>query len=198
MGKIRQGDSTTKLTHILIKDPGTTEVKELKSSSQYVVARMLDDAGATKEGEIPVEITVKPGFDLGRFNANITATPTVDSLRATTLRVSGSVIGEVEVSPDAIRFVIMKNSNNSLVPSFQRVRVVNHSESRSLAITKAIDVTGKMSVEEKTIKDGEEYDLIITPKNPTELTANDTGTIDISTDNPNQKELQVHYSIIQQ
>lgn len=198
MDKIRQGASSTKLTHILVKDPETTKIKEIKSSSEYIVARLLDEPGTDKTGKIPVEITVKPGFALGRINGTITATSTVDSLPVATLRVNGAVIGEVEVSPDAVRFVIMKNSDNSLVPSFQKVRVVNHSEDRPLAITKAIDLTGKMSVEERTIKEGEEYSLIITPKNPSALTANDTGTIDITTDNPNQKDLQVHYSIIQQ
>jgi hypothetical protein len=198
MDKIREGQSSTKTTYIVVKDPQTTRVKELKSSSEYIVARVLDEPKVSMEGKIPVEITVKPGFPMGRFSGTITAISTVDSLPTALLRVSGSVIGEVEVSPDAVRFVIMKNSDNSVVPTFQKISVVNHSEGRPLAITKAVDPTGMMSIEERTVKEGEEYTLIITPKNPSVLTANQTGTIDITTDNPNQKELQVHYSVIQQ
>lgn len=198
MDKVRPGQTVSKVTYLEVKDPRGVEVTNIETSAENITARVLDDPQSSEEGRIPIEITVKPGLPFGRYNGSITVTSNVDSLPSATLQITGAVVGDVDVDPETIRFVIMKSAENSVVPAYEKVKVTNYAEGRALNITGIVDPEGILDIEKQIVREGEEYTLLIKPRNPEMITDSRGGTIRITTDNPDQKELMVHYSIIQQ
>lgn len=198
-GRVNQGEGSDKVVHLMAKDADNLKSVQFNASSELLSAVIDKDAGdAGKSEGVPVVISLKPGLPMGRFNETITARSNNTEMRPSTVRVSGTIIGDVEVSSESIRFVVLKSAENSIVPAEQKVAIINHSENRSLAIDSYRDPDERLNLTLKTDQDGQEYTLVASPKELGKIDHNLTGKILITTDNPNQKELEVQYSIILQ
>lgn len=197
--KARESESSSKIAYVVIKNYDDVKLKDLESSSQFVKAVVCDTVSGEKEkGRIPVEVTIKPGLPLGRFNETITAKPSDAKVPSSALRISGMIVGEVEVYPEAIRFVVMDSADHSIVPSYQKVTITNHSDTKKLAIDKVVDPDGKLDLELDTLTVGQDYQLFIRPGTDLKSSNDFSGSILITTNNPDQKQVSVNYSVIHQ
>lgn len=196
MEKLRPEQTMSKKAYIKLKEPGGATVKNIRTSSEFVEARVVDDPESVSGGRIPIEIRVKPGLPLGYFNNSVTVTPSVDTLPSATIRVYGTIVGDIEISPESVRFIVMKNADNSVLPSQEKVTIMNHSLGRALGIVRVFDPDGKLDIETQRVREGEEYLLLIRPINPAELTLDHAGAIVITTDDPELGDLLVHYEIV--
>jgi hypothetical protein len=196
-GKVDRDEVVTKLTALTATDARNLIGLDLVSSSEFITASIADGSGIRPdEKKVSITVKVDPGLPLGRFNESITAKSSIDSLPDAILRVSGTIIGPVEVSPESVRFVLMQSSENSLVPEFHKVRIINHVTGRMLSVISAQDPDGRMNVELKTIEDGREFELTVRPKSAESIAGTVKGTIVIVTDHPDQRELTLAYTVI--
>ena len=196
-GKVDRNEVIAQLASLTATDAGSLVDLDLISSSEFVSASIAEGSPRDPEGKkISIKVEVSPGLPLGRFSGSVTARSSIDSLPDAILRISGTIIGPVEISPESVRFVLMKNAGNSLVPEFHKVRIVNHESERTLNVLSARDPEEKMVIELKTIVAGKEFELNIRPRSIESVAGSVNGTIVIATDNPNQPELYLTYSVV--
>lgn len=195
-GKINHGQTVTKTVKILVKDPDRTQVANLKASSELVLASVIEENNSdASSGSITIKITLAAGFPPGRINEFVTATPTDTSLLETKLRIRGTVVGDVEVTPAVISFKIQSGDSNKVTPERRKLTIINRSEDRPLKIIDAVDSHDRLILEIKTLQEGQKFELLVVPKNIESTGRNLNGTIVISTNNPSQKTVSVRYSI---
>lgn len=170
---------------------------EFITSSDLVTIKTTGAPSHSAEGNtLPVEVGVSSKLPLGRFSETITAKSSVDSLPDATLSVGGLVVGPVEASPSSIRFLLMQNAGNSMVPEFHRVQIINHDPDTPLKLTEVTDPDNRFDIEIETVAEGEQFNLVIRPKEIKKLAEIIEGAIVVNTNNPNVPELRVGYSIV--
>ena len=196
-GKVDRDEVVSKPTSLTATDARNLIGLDLVSSSEFITASIADSSGIRPdEKKVSLSVKVSPGLPLGRFNESITAKSSIDSLPDAILRVSGTIIGPVEVSPESVRFVLMQNAENSLVPEFHKVRIVNHDPERMLRVISAQDPDDRMNIELKTVEDGSEFELIFSPKNVESIEGKIQGKVVIVTNHPDQRKLTLSYTIV--
>lgn len=193
--KVPRGQTATRTAKILIKDPDRTQVANLRTSSEFVLARVTDQSPEDAPGSVIVEITLDAGLPPGRINEFVTAIPTDTSLSESKLRIGGSIVGDVEVTPDVISFMIRPGDSSEATPKQRKLTIVNRSKDRPLKIIDAVDPHDRLTLELKTLQEGQQFELLVIPKEIKNFTGNLNGTIVISTDNPSQSTVTVRYSI---
>jgi len=202
MGNVEQDKTVSKIAYLLAKDPSDLSVKELSTSSEFIKAKVLDHSDSDmKEGKIAIEVTLLPGLSIGRINQTVKVTPNNEALSEATLRIAGKIIGDVEVSPESIRFLIMTKANNSLMPDSHKVKIVNRSDTRILSVTDIHDPDDRMEfdlVSFSTVQEGRVFELIVRPKDVSNITTAVSGSFMITTDHPEQKEMKVRYALTPQ
>ena len=197
-GKVDLSQAVSKSAKILIKDPSHTKLAQLKTSSDFVLARVNDqDDEDASGGSISVEITLSPGLPLGRFTEFVTATSTDASLPEAKLRIGGNVLGEVEVNPDFVRFVVHEGDSSRATPGQRKIAITNRSDARPLKIISVRDPDDRMTLDLRTLQEGRRFELLVSPKDLKGAATNLSGSIVISTNNPSQKNLAVRYTISQ-
>jgi hypothetical protein len=195
-GKIDQNQTSSKSATILVKDPSHTKLADLQTSSDFVRARVNDqDDRETSGGSITVEITLVPGLPPGRFNEFVTATSTDTSLPEAKLRVGGNVIGDVDVNPNAVRFVVREGDSSRVTPGQRKITITNHSDDRPLKITGVRDPDDRVTLDLRTLEEGQRFELLVSPKDLKSTATNLSGSIMISTNSPSQNNLAVRYTI---
>lgn len=196
-GSVPRNETVTKSAFIQILDPDRTEITDITTSSPYVEAKRLKDPPAGHEGEVEIRVTMSPGLPPGRVNETVTVRSNLSSKPEARLRVSGVILGDVEVAPDALRFFYSESegAENQLPP--QKLEVVNRSTEAPLRILEVKDPQDRLELELEAIEDGRRYEVTATLKKEA-LGAQGvaTGFILITTDNPEQREITVRYSII--
>jgi archaellin len=195
-GTISMKDSATKSVFIEIKDPTTTQLTELVSSSPLIEVRQLPATADTSGGsKIEVEIMLKPGHEPGKLNETITAKSNLEGKRESKLRISGTIQGDIELNPMAIRFNRVKDDEEKSTKS-QTVHIVNKTPERDLNILAVEDPDGRLELELKTLQGGQRYELVATMNGENLGETNYLkGKINISTDNPKQPTVTVDYVI---
>ncbi len=133
----------------------------------------------------------------GRFSEFITAKSTNPDFPESRLRVSGTIVGDIQLSPEGISFMITNAGTDSAgsTPGARRVYVINHSEELPLYIDNAVDPNGRLNIVVNEVTKGQRYELVITPKDVSSLTENSNGSVTISTNNPTQKTVSLRYTI---
>lgn len=195
-GRVDKDETITKRAKILVKNPSRTKLAQLTTSSDFVMARVIDpDDGEASDNSITVEITISPGLPVGRIDQTIIATSTDTSLAETRLRLGGSIIGEVEVSPELINFAVLKNDSSDATPVPRKVSIVNHADDQPLKIIEVHDPDDRLTLELRTLQEGQRFELLVSPKKIESTTRNLVGSIVIKTNNPSQDSLAVRYMI---
>lgn len=193
--KVPHGQTTTKTAKILIKNPDRVQVANLRTSSEFIQAKVSDQSPEDAPGIIAIEVTLDAGLPAGRINEFVTAVPTDTSLKESKLRIGGSIVGDIEITPDIISFMIQQGDSGVASPKQRTLTIVNRSADRPLKIIDAVDSQDRLTLELKTLQEGQQFELLVIPKEIKNFTGNLNGTIVISTDNPNQRTVSVRYSL---
>lgn len=198
-GKVQKDEKIKKSVNFVTQGLRGIEVTELKSSSEYITAKVItSESTAKSEEKIAIEICLLPGFPEGRFGAQITAKLRNDSLPGATLSVTGVIIGDVEVSPESIKFSARNDTKQPFAPPFMKVLIINHSETQKLSIEGIRDQHNRFEINLNTIQEGEIYEIAVTPKDIKDLKGYFRGTVVVSTNIPTQKEISIPYTIVGQ
>lgn len=195
-GTVSMKDEVTKTAYIEIKDPATTQLTELISSSPLIEVRQLPaTTDADGKYKIGVEVKLKPGSKPGRFNESIKAKSNLEGIRESTLRVSATITGDIELNPLSIRFNRIPDDEEKSTTS-QTVHIINKSPERDLNILAYEDPDHKLNLDLKTLQGGQRYELVATLNGDNLDESNYfKGTIEITTDNPEQEKVTVDYMI---
>ncbi len=195
MGRIRKGESTSKTAVLLIKDHSRRSLVELGTQSSHVVAKTLGPS-SSGEGRIDVEVIVSRETPPGRLNETITARLSDDSYPAASLRITGTVLGNVEVTPESVRFIV-DTSRSVADQAEQRVKVASTQNEARLQLLSVEDSKNLLAIEIDTVVADEHYVIRAKPnENALELERSASGEVKILTDDVEQPEMRFRYSII--
>jgi len=197
-GKLRTSDTATKSIFIQILDPEKTRITDITTSSPLVSAKRVEASdSADNRTRIEVEVTLLPGLPSGRVNETVIAHSSLESKSKATLRLIASIVGDVEVIPDVLRFVVSDSSGKSNQIITQLLKITNNSEDKLLRILGARDPDDRLQLSVETLEDGQKFELTATLKPEALATSgNQTGTIVITTNNQEQKEITVRYNVV--
>ena len=194
-GRIRKGESATKTAVLIMKDQSKESLLELNSPSSHVAVKTIKPTKSNK-GRVDVEVTVKPEAQLGKLNEMISARLTDSSHPASSLNVSGTIVGNVEVTPETIRFMV-DTSRTAANQTERIVRVVSAQDVPRLRLLSVEDPQNLVAIEVDTVVSGKQYVIRARPnENALILEHNYSGEIKIMTDDTEQPEMRVGYYII--
>jgi len=111
------------------------------------------------------------------------------------LRIIGTVIGNVKVSPETVRFK-MDTSLTVVDQPKQKVRVVSAQKDVRFRLLGVEDPDERLTFEIDTLTTGKQYVIRAKPnENALKMELNTSGEIKIMTDDPDQLEIGVRYNI---
>jgi len=196
MGKVSECESFTKSAYLKVKDLQTTQITGITSSSPYVVARAVSNYEAESWNKREIQVTVSPGLPVGRFSAAIILQSNLEDVPQAKLYVSGNIIQSVEIKPGFLTFTIeepekMQNGDS------KKLHVLNHCSKNNWQITKVHDPDGHLSVTTNLVRENREDELEVTviPEGLPEKRRH-RGSLSISTNDPNQEDIQVKYTLV--
>ena len=179
-----------------VKDAANTKITKLESSSPFITANQLETVvGDDGSGKIEIEVTLQPGFVPGPVRESITAYSNLENVSKANIRLSGTVIGDIKLTPETLRFDRnpMPGEQTSRTQKFQ---IANLSEERELHILKIEDPDGRLKLVLSTVEAGQKYEV---QADLIEEAIGDgnyyKGKIVIMTDNPEQETAVVDYNI---
>lgn len=195
MGRIRKGKPATKTAVLLIKEPSKRNLLEFSSTSPRIAARIVETSGGD-EGRIDVEVTVAPEIAPGKLNAMIIAKLSDGSYPAAKLQINGTVTGNVEITPETVRFTA-DTSRTASDQAEQEVQVISTQDESKMQLLGVEDSRNFLAIEIDTVAAGKQYVIRTRPnENALKLGRNASGEIKIQTDDAEQPEITVRYSII--
>jgi hypothetical protein len=197
-GKVAKEETVTKSAYLHIKDPQNTKITDITTSSPFILAKQLKPSGTVDSGDIEVEVTLSPGLPPGRIYETVTAHSNLSSMPQAILRVEGTIIGDVDVNPEALSFIISESADGSSQSNQQRLSIRARSSAKPLKILSVHDSDDRLQLDLNTINEGRQFEIVASLKPEVLNTAEKSlhGLILITTDNPDQQEITVHYSII--
>ncbi len=188
------GKSATKTTTLILKDKSKRSALKLESKSSYVIPKIVEKPNDDKD-RITVEVTVTPDAPPGRLNETIIASLTDGSHQTSTLRVIGTIIGNIEVSPGTIRFTI-DTSQDISEQGEQQVTVSNTRDDVSFRIVNIVDPKDILSFQVDTVVTDKKYVIKMKPKKSVlKMTKNVWEEVKIVTDDTLQPEVKFRYNI---
>ncbi|GEM_PF-3231364 len=197
MGKIRRHQSTGKTVFLVLKNAQKRSLLNVTTDSPSIAFTISPTPSETGE-KLQIDVAVAPDAPPGPIEAVITASVADSSYQPSILRVRGNVIGNLEVTPDIIRFLLVK----SLPPTkqdVQEIRVFSTLDGTDLKITGLKDRDDRLSFKIDTVAAGQQYILRARPNaNALELTRNVAGEVIINTNDEYQPEIRIRYSMIVQ
>jgi hypothetical protein len=195
-GTISDKDTVTKSVFLSIKNPQEAKITDITTSTPFIVARQVGPVDMDS-GRAEIEITVLPGLPYGRINGTVTVHSNLESKPQANLRIMGRVIGDVEVTPDVLFFTFRGSKEITDRELQKRLMITNRSKERSLKILGIADPDGRMDIELKMLREGQQYQADVTLKRQVlegKMPLN--GFVVINTDNPKQSEIKVRYTVV--
>ena len=194
MGKIRKGQSVSKTATLVVKDPSTIGAIQFTSSSPYISAKVLDIPTAAN-GRLSVEISGTSDMPVGRISATITGRAGDSSASKATLQIKGAIVGNLDISPEAVKFRVDTSKHDSQSVK-QVVSVVGTAEDIRLHLLEIKDADQRLTFHVDTLVVDKQYEISMTPQ-PEVLSArqNVAGIVTITTDDKEQPVLSITYSI---
>lgn len=194
-GRIRKGEPATKMAVLVLKDLSKSELLQLESKSPHMSVRTVGSA-SSDDGRLEVEVTLNPNAPVGRFTESVTASLADNSHPASTLRISGTVDGNVELTPKTVRFTIDTTKAAADQP-VQQIRVASTQDDANLQILEVEDNDGRLTFEVAAVTDGRQYVVRAKPNEKAmDATRNVSGEIKISTNDTDQPMLTCRYAIL--
>lgn len=195
IGHIRKGAPTTKTAVLLIKDPSKRSLINLTSQSSQIAARLVESA-AVDSGRIDVEITVSPETPAGKMNQWVMAEISDGSYPTARLQIEGTVVGNVEVSTENVRFTV-DTSRAATAPTEQEIQVSGTQSEFKFRLLGVEDSKGLLAIDIDTVAAGERYVIRAKPNaNALKLRGSASGVMRILTDDSEQPVFAIGYGII--
>jgi hypothetical protein len=184
-GRISKDTTVTKTAVLQVLKPEKTKVLGITTSSPYVKAeRVPGPSGAGDEGETEIE-TVTVRSDLA-------------SKPEAQLHLTGMIVGDVEVTPDRLRFWYSADHNAERQILQHKVQIINRSADKTLKILDVRDSRNMLDLSLATVDEGRHYELTATLKKE-DLEAGkggQAGQLIITTNDPDQREISIGYWVI--
>lgn len=195
LGHIRKGEPTTKTAVLMLKDPSKRSLITLNTQSSQIAASFLESTVADS-GRIYVDITVSPEAPAGNLNQWVMAEISDGSYPTARLQIEGTVIGNVDVSPENVRFT----ADTSRAPSAQAEQEIQVSGTQSESKFRLLGVEDSknlLAIAIDTVAVGERYVIRAKPNaNALKLRGSASGELRIMTDNAEQPVFSVRYGIL--
>lgn len=193
--RIQMGESTTDTAILVVRDPSKRGLIELSTKAPYVVASAIGAANRD-DGRIEVEVKVTPETPPGKLNETITAALSDGSHSNSSLRIRGTVIGNIEVTPETVRFSI-DESRSAVSPATQTIQLTSTSRAGDLRLLGVADTDGRLILEVDTVVAGQQYVVRAAPgKEALTLDRNVSGDVKILTNDAYQPEMTCRYYIV--
>jgi hypothetical protein len=202
LGKVTKDDPVTKSTFLVMKNPDSTEILDVTTSSEFIKAELTDfvikdTRKEPKYDKQRVEITALPGLPLGRINETVTLKTNLPDKPTAVLRLSGSVIGDIEVSPEWMTFVVNENAVGNPASMVKKVFINNHVKGTKLEILEMTDSADNLELTLKPLANGTKYELTATLKaEAVPDRGSISGNVLLTTNFPGQRELAIRYSAV--
>jgi len=196
-GRIRKGQPVSISTTLLAKDPSITKTITFTSSSPHITANLAKaPAGSGSEkGRLTIEVNGSPEMPSGKLNATLTARAGAGSVADATIQIQGTVIGNVDITPDRVQFHI-DTSKADAKPVKQVIKVVSTEDGAQIHILDIKDVDQRLKFHVDTLLADKQYEISLTPQ-PAVMKArqNVSGAFTITTDDKEQPVTPVTYWI---
>lgn len=195
-GGLTLTEPITKSAYLIVKDPSTTEITKITTSSPFMTAERVPAVEAESDSTlVEVAVTLLPGYPLGRINETVKAFSNLPKSSMATLVVTGKAQGDIDVIPDNLRFDrSLTDPDKSSGPL--TVQVTNLSTEHDLSILSVEDPDDRLNLEVGVMKPGQKYEITATLKNDLSKDVKYfNGAIVISTDNPDQNQIKATYTI---
>ena len=195
VGHIRRGEATTKTAVLMIKDPSKKNLINLTTQSSQVGARLIESA-AVDSGRIDVEITVSPEAPAGKLNQWVMAELPDGSYPTARLQIEGTIIGNVEVSPENLRFTA-DTSQSATAQAVQEIQVSGTQTETKFQLLGVEDSKDLLAIAIDTVAAGERYVIRAKPNaKALKLRGSASGVMKILTDDSEQPVFAVSYGIV--
>jgi len=194
-GHIRKGESTIKTAVLILKDQSKKGLLELNSQSPHVAVKTVKSTN-NDGGQIGVEVTVKPEAPPGELSETITAKLSDGSHQASALRINGTIVGNVEVTPEFVRFTI-DTSQTSTNQATQEVKISSTQSGAALQVLGVEDTSDYLTFEIDTVAAGEQYVVRAKPNaKALRMGRNVSGQVKVLTSDTEQPKVTFRYNII--
>jgi hypothetical protein len=194
--KINIHEESTQTASFYIFDPTQNDIADITSSSSLITAKQLPPSTEDMTtGRIPIEVTVLPGMPLGNFNESITITSKQQDVPPAVLQLSGSIVGELEVIPGSLRFLVDLARGLKYVRG-QTVTVVNRTPDQKLKLVEVRDLNDSLDLVTRTLQEDQMFEINATIKQKVlDKGENVSGDILIQTNNAQLKEVKIPYRV---
>jgi len=191
LGTLGRHEEKTIRMAIRIHDPQTVSVKGINISSPWIGARMVEGPTA---GKPTLEVKIAPGMPLGKIQETVQLHTTSESQPLVEIPVSGRVLGDIRLQPEAISFQGPEAGRHA-TPLEVTVTTVGR---KLFKIKELDDTTGHLVTSLEELDPGRAYRIAISLKSgdAAPVPRNFNGVLRILTDHPDQPvlELPVHRS----
>jgi len=195
IGNAKKDQTVTKTVEMLIKDTQNTKITAIEPSSEFITVKELEDKN-TADNKIQLEVTLSPGLPMGPIRESIIVRSNISDKSEAKLRLSGNIIGDIEVNPTTITYIV-SDSAGIINGELKKLTIINRSSDLPLKLLEVSDPDGYVTIETVTITEDQKYVLNCVLKDdkfPESQRYN--GHIAIKSNNPDEAEKLVDYKII--
>ncbi len=197
VGRVRKGKQVSISTSMIVKDPSIAKTVAFTSSSPQFSAKVVQavpGSGSTP-GRLTIEVHGTSDIPVGRINAALTARAGDGATPDATLPITGTVVGNVDITPEAVQFFVDTSKTNSESVK-QVVKVISTVDGAQVHILSVKDVDQRLMFHVDTLVADKQYEVTLVPI-PAVMKArtNVSGAITITTDDKEQPETPVTYWI---
>lgn len=188
VGPIGIDEERVVLLKLIIDDPEKISVKRIETSSPVISGRIVDDE--ERDGGKVLEVRFKSGRSPGKFEETLTLHTTSPDKPRIDVPVTGRVLGDIRLEPEAIGFQSGGKPNLEAKPMSVRVRSVSRKPFR---ITGLEDTTGFLRTDIEEEQPGVSYLISVglAADGPQPVPASFNGLLRIMTDHPDQPVLDL-------
>lgn len=195
IGRIRKGEPFSKTVVLLLKDASKKNLLEVSTQSPKIMVNTVKSS-QNQDGQIEVNITLKQDVQAGKLNEKIIAKLSDSSYPASNLRITGTVIGNVDVIPGIVRFSIDTSLSFAEQPELT-VKVVSAKEGFKFRMLKVEDPRNRLTFQIDTLVVDEKFEIRIKPhEDVVSKRKNLSGEIKIYTDDTAQPEISIYYNVL--
>lgn len=194
-GDLHRGETATKTADLVLKDQSKRSLLELSSESPFVAVETTDSSGSDMS-QIEVQVTVDGTAPEGPLNETIVAKLADNSHPPSNLRIRGSIIGNVKISPKIIRLTA-DTSESAANQAERTVRVIGTRSDFKFELLGVSDPRELVHLEVDTIASGTQYVIKAKPtEKALKMGRNLAGEIKVLTSDKEQPEVTFRYSIV--
>ncbi len=194
-GRIHKGTTATKTAVLILKDQSKRNLLNISSQSPYISVETTNSTEPDKS-RIEVQVTITPEAPPGRLNETVTAKLTDNSQPASNLSIRGTIVGNIEVTPETIRLTA-DTSRSAADQAEQVVRVVSTQSGVKFRLLSVTDPSDQLFLEVDNVVAGEQYVIRAKPNEKAlGMGRNSSGEVKVLTSDIEQPEVTLRYNII--